>query len=81
VSFIVCSLIGPANAGWFNIKQRSNGTKTMRQLSRKRKLKLQHKFAHIRRNYYFHMEQKQHESLPPIAEFEKLKALLADRMN
>ncbi|CAM4372442.1 Transposase [Shewanella livingstonensis] len=53
----------------------------MRQVSRKRRLKLQHKFAHIRRNYYFHIEQQQQEPLPHIPEFEKLKALLADRMN
>ena len=53
----------------------------MRQVSRKRKLKLQHKFAHIRRNYYFHVEQQDHELLPPIAEFEKLKKAIADHMN
>lgn len=53
----------------------------MRQVSRKRKLKLQHKFAHIRRNYYFHMEQKHHQPIPKIPEFEKLKALLADHMD
>ncbi|GGQ01196.1 hypothetical protein [Shewanella ulleungensis] len=52
----------------------------MRQVSRKRKLKLQHKFAHIRRNYYFHIEQKKHDRLPPIAEFEKLKQAIADHM-
>ncbi len=52
----------------------------MRQVSRKRKLKLQHKFAHIRRNYYFHAEQQDHELLPPIAEFEKLKKALYDHM-
>ena len=54
----------------------------MRQVSRKRQLKLQHKFAHIRRNYYFHVEQQQqHTPLPHIAEFERLKKLLADRMD
>ncbi|MBB1318256.1 hypothetical protein H5123_11480 [Shewanella sp. SR43-4] len=52
----------------------------MRQVSRKRKLKLQHKSAHIRRNYYFHIEQQNHKLIPPIAEFEKLKKAIADHI-
>ncbi|PMG31110.1 hypothetical protein BCU94_09140 [Shewanella sp. 10N.286.52.C2] len=49
----------------------------MRQANRHRLFKLQHKAAHIRRNFYFRCEQQDtSEPLAKIDEFEKLKALL-----
>ncbi|WP_144209786.1 hypothetical protein [Shewanella donghaensis] len=50
----------------------------MRQANRHRLLKLQHKSAHIRRNYYFRCEQQDtSKPLAKVDEFEKLKALLS----
>ncbi len=49
----------------------------MRQANRHRLFKLQHKSAHIRRNFYFRCEQQDtSEPLAKIEEFEKLKSVL-----